>query len=88
MKKLCLPLVLFLAGASASWAANLEEDFWAIASQSGSSETLNTFLAVFPDSGYAQEARSLVSGLADTSVAANSRIRFLPWSAKSLTTSL
>ena len=65
MKKLCLLLVLFLSSASASWAANIEEDFWAIASQSGSSETLNTFLAVFPDSGYAEEARSLVSGLAD-----------------------
>lgn len=68
MKSLAVAVSILIASglsAQASDAPSMEEDFWAIASQSQSAETLNTFLEAFPESQYADEARAIVADLAD-----------------------
>lgn len=68
MRNVIVAVTLFIASGvpvQATDAPSMEKDFWAIASQSQSAETLNTFLEAYPDSEYADEARAIVAELAD-----------------------
>ena len=68
MKSFAVAAAILVMGSLSSQAmtgTDMEEDFWAIASQSQSAETLNTFLEAFPESQYADEARAMVNELAD-----------------------
>ncbi|NNE86627.1 MAG: hypothetical protein HKN27_01005 [Silicimonas sp.] len=68
MRNLVAAASVFFAcsfAAQAMEGPGMEEDFWAIASQSESAETLNAFLEAFPDGKHAEEARAMVDEFAE-----------------------